>query len=351
MGKTPLYRLLKNMHILILFSVCICAGLIYPLPVILQPACAVETSGAVTPPESDNFAHWLEKLRHEAQSKGISASTLDAALNRIEKPTERIIELDRNQPEQKLLLKTYLEQRLTPERIKRGKAMLEKHAQLLEQIKHKFGVPPRFIVALWGLETSYGAYTGGFYVPQALATLAYDERRSTYFRKELLQALEIIDAGHIKAEQMQGSWAGAMGQCQFMPSSFMNYAIDGDGDGIIDIWNSIPDVLTSAANYLHASGWETGYTWGRRVQIPEKLDQALVGLDAHMSLQQWKNHGVKRANGAPLPAVDIEASLIRPDDPTGESWLVYHNFRVILKWNRSNAFGIAVGTLADAIRD
>jgi len=316
----------------------------------LQSACAVETSGALNAPESDRFALWLEELRHEALSKGISSSTLDAALSRIEEPTERIIELDRNQPEQKLLLTTYLEQRLTPERIKRGKAMLEEHADLLEKIKEQFGVPPRFIVALWGLETNYGAYTGGFYVPQALATLAYDERRSTYFRKELLQALEIIDAGHIKAEQMQGSWAGAMGQCQFMPSSFRNHAVDGDGDGVIDIWNSIPDVLTSAANYLHKSGWETGYTWGRKVQVREKVDQSLVGLDTRMSLQKWEDHGMKRANGAPLPAVDIEASLILPDGATGESWLVYHNFRVILKWNRSNAFGITVGTLADKLR-
>lgn len=205
-------------------------------------------------------------------------------------------------------------------------------------------------MALWGLETSYGAYTGGFSVIQALATLAYDERRSTYFRGELIQALKIVDAGHIKAEEMQGSWAGAMGQCQFMPSSFSNHAMDGDGDGRIDIWNSIPDVLTSAANYLHEAGWETGYTWGRTVQVPETLNQDLLGLDTRMLLQEWADLGVKRARGAPLPTVDIEASLIQPDGAGGDAWLVYHNFRVILKWNRSNAFAVAVGTLADSLR-
>lgn len=338
-------------YILVIFFVCTCTGSIYFSPTILSPAYATKTSAGANAAEADNFNQWLGKLRQEALSKGISESTLNAALSRVEAPTERIIELDRNQPEHKLSLATYLKQRLTSERIKKGKAMLEQHAHLLEQIKQQFGVPPRFIVALWGLETSYGAYTGGFYVPQALATLAYDERRSTYFRNELLMALEIIDAGHITAEEMQGSWAGAMGQCQFMPSSFRNHAMDGDGDGIIDIWNSIPDVLTSAANYLHEAGWETGYTWGRKVQVSEKIDQTLLGLDTRMPLQEWADHGVKRANGAPLPAVDIEASLIRPAGAAGEAWLVYHNFRVILKWNRSNAFGIAVGTLADAIRD
>ncbi|MFN2258006.1 MAG: lytic transglycosylase domain-containing protein, partial [Desulfuromonadaceae bacterium] len=242
-------------------------------------------------------------------------------------------------------------QRLTPQRIARGKEMLQEHSALLEQIKNQFGVPPRFIVALWGLETSYGGYTGGFSVIQALATLAYDERRSAYFRSELLQALEIIDAGHIQADKMQGSWAGAMGQCQFMPSSFRKHAMDGDGDGVIDIWNSIPDVLTSAANYLHEAGWETGYTWGRKVQVPEKLDQTLLGLNTRIPLQKWADLGVKRANGNPLPVAEIDASLIRPDGDTGDAWLVYHNFRIILKWNRSNAFGVTVGSLADAIRD
>ncbi|MGM0416967.1 MAG: lytic murein transglycosylase [Thermodesulfobacteriota bacterium] len=317
----------------------------------LSPAYADEAPADVRASESDSFTRWLAALRRDAQDKGISESTLNAALKPVEAPTKRIIELDRNQPEQKLSLATYMEQRLTPERIARGKAMLERHAPLLEKIKHQFGVPPRFIVALWGLETSYGGYTGGFYVIQALATLAYDERRSAYFRDELLQALEIIDAGHIEADKMQGSWAGAMGQCQFMPSSFSNHAMDGDGDGVIDIWNSIPDVLTSAANYLNKAGWETGYTWGRKVQVPDSLDKSLLGLDTRMPLQKWTNHGVKRANGAPLPEVDIEASLLRPDGPDGDAWLVYHNFRVILKWNRSNAFGIAVGTLADALRN
>jgi len=337
-------------NIFTLFFVCICAAFLFQSSPLLNPAHA-EDSADVSASAAQLFARWLADLRQEALAQGISEPTLDDALSRIEAPTNRIIELDRNQPELKLSLATYLEQRLTPTRIAKGKAMLQQHAVVLKQIEQQFGVPPRFIVALWGLETSYGAYTGGFSVIQALATLAYDERRSAYFRAELLQALKIIDAGHIEAEKMQGSWAGAMGQCQFMPSSFSNHAIDGDGDGVIDIWNSIPDVLTSAANYLRKSGWETGYTWGRKVQVPDNLDQALLGHNTRLPLHEWANHGVKRANGAPLPAVDIDASLIRPDGAGGDAWLVYQNFRVILKWNRSNAFGIAVGTLADAIRD
>lgn len=344
---TPLKR---SNNIPVILFLCICAGFLHPSATILTPAYAEDGTAASSVSEADTFARWLDELRQEALGKGISESTLDATLSRLKAPTKRIIELDRNQPEQKLTLATYLEQRLTPERIAKGKAMLQQHAPLLEQIKEQFGIPPRFIVALWGLETSYGAYTGGFSVIQALATLAYDERRSTYFRGELIQALKIVDAGHIKAEEMQGSWAGAMGQCQFMPSSFSNHAMDGDGDGRIDIWNSIPDVLTSAANYLHEAGWETGYTWGRTVQVPETLNQDLLGLDTRMLLQEWADLGVKRARGAPLPTVDIEASLIQPDGAGGDAWLVYHNFRVILKWNRSNAFAVAVGTLADSLR-
>jgi membrane-bound lytic murein transglycosylase B len=323
-------------------------GLVLILVMAFSNACG-ETAAAEK--SGRGFSTWVQELRNEALARGISSSTLDKALAEVDVPLERIIELDHSQPETKLSLSEYLEQRLTPERIAKGKKMLERHASLLVKLKQRYGVPARFIVALWGLETSYGSYTGGFPVIHALATLAYDERRSAYFRGELLQALEIIDAGHIEAEDMQGSWAGAMGQCQFMPSSFLKYAVDGDGDGAIDIWNSIPDVLASAANYLHQAGWETGYTWGRKVSVPEQLDQAMLGLDTRISLQEWTDCGVKRANGTPLPNVDIEASLIRPDGRDTEAWLVYHNFRVILKWNRSNAFGVAVGTLADALRD
>lgn len=298
---------------------------------------------------ASNFATWLQDLRQEALTQGITEQTLDAALQEINAPLPRIISLDRNQPELKLTLAEYLEQRLTPQRIETGRNMLRQHAELLERLEHRYGVPPRFIVALWGIETSYGAYTGGFSVIHALATLAYDGRRSDYFRTELLHALHIIEAGHISAEAMQGSWAGAMGQCQFMPSSFLNYAVDGDDDGVIDIWNSIPDVLASAANYLQQVGWQSGYTWGRQVQIPVQITPAQLGLNERLSLQQWNQLGVRTMWNGPLPAVDIEASLLQPDGPGSSAWLVYPNFRTILRWNRSILFGICVGTLADKI--
>jgi len=305
---------------------------------------------AATDATTDNFEIWLQDLRHEALNQGITEPTLDAAFKEVGAPLPRVISLDRNQPELKLSLAEYLDQRLTPQRIETGKTMLRQHAALLERIERKYGVPPRFIVALWGIETSYGAYTGGFSVIQALSTLAYDGRRSAYFRAELLQALHIIEAGHISAAAMQGSWAGAMGQCQFMPSSFRNYAVDGDGDGVIDIWNSIPDVLASAANYLHQVGWQYGYTWGRQVQISDQITPDQLGLEKRLTLQQWNQLGVSTKWGGALPDVDIEASLLQPDGPGSNAWLVYPNFRTILRWNRSVLFGICIGTLADKIQ-
>ncbi len=315
----------------------------------VSPSLAQTAADAET--KTDNFSSWVQTLRHEALSQGITKHTLDAAFKKVSAPLPRVISLDRNQPELKLSLTEYLDQRLTPQRIESGKTMLRQHAELLERLERKYGVPPRFIVALWGIETNYGSYTGGFSVIQALATLAYDGRRSAYFRTELLQALHIIEAGHISAAAMQGSWAGAMGQCQFMPSSFRNYAVDGDGDGVIDIWNSIPDVLASAANYLHQVGWQYGYTWGRQVQLSDQITSDQLGLDKRLPLQRWNQLGVSTKCGGALPAVDIQASLLQPDGPGSNAWLVYPNFRTIMKWNRSVLFGICIGTLADRIQE
>ena len=295
------------------------------------------------------FATWLAQLRQDALDEGISSQTLETAFKDIQSPVKRVIKLDRSQPEKKLNLETYIQQRLTPKRIETGRKMLRQHQHLLEQIWQTYGVPPRYIVALWGLETNYGAYTGGFPVIHVLATLAYDERRGAYFRRELLHALHIIDAGHIDAESMRGSWAGAMGQCQFMPSSFLNYAVDGDNDGIIDIWNSVPDILYSAANYLHRAGWSSGYTWGRKVHIAGTIPHDKFGLATRMPLGQWAELGIQTRWNEALPDIDIDASLLRPDGAAGTAYLVYSNFRSILKWNRSILFGIAVGTLADQI--
>ena len=296
-----------------------------------------------------DFGAWLTDLRAEAAAKGISAPTLDAALNGIE-PIPRVIELDRKQPEFTLTFADYMKRVVSQDRIAKARRNFSENKALLTKIGRQFGVQPRFIVALWGIETDFGRLTGGFSVVPALATLAFDGRRSAYFRKELLNALKIIDGGHITAEAMKGSWAGAMGQCQFMPSSFLNFAVDADGDGRKDIWTTKADVFGSAANYLARSGWRDDLTWGRPVRLPAGFDPALADLKVRKPLSEWQRLGVRRADGRDLPTRDLPASVILPDGPGGPAFVVYDNFEAILKWNRSTYFASAVGSLADALK-
>jgi membrane-bound lytic murein transglycosylase B len=234
-------------------------------------------------------------------------------------------------------------------RIERGRELLAQHRPLLEEIGAAYGVQPRFIVALWGIETNFGTYTGGFPVIQALATLAHDGRRSSYFREELLNALQILDDGHIDVARMQGSWAGAMGQSQFMPSSFLRFAQDYDGDGRRDIWTTEADVFASAASYLAGFGWDADQTWGRQVRLPAGFDAGLADLEIRKPLSEWQRLGVRRADGQNLPAGDLTASLVLPDGPGGPAFLVYDNYRTIMRWNRSTYFATTVGILADRI--
>jgi membrane-bound lytic murein transglycosylase B len=299
--------------------------------------------------EAPDFSQWLAELRAEALGAGISAGTLDAALTGLE-PIPRVIELDRRQPELTWTLEQYMNRIVSEERVARGREKLREHGALLEEVAKKYGVPARFLTALWGIETNYGQTSGGFQVIPALATLAHDGRRSAFFRKELLLALRIVDQGHVTPERMMGSWAGAMGQMQFMPSTFAGYAVDGDGDGKIDLWGSREDAFASAANYLSRMGWDANRTWGRAVQVPPGLDRSLVSLDVRKPLEEWQGLGVRRTSGADLPEVSgLTASLIQPDGAGTPAYLVYDNFRTILRWNRSQFFGIAVGTLADRI--
>ena len=298
---------------------------------------------------ASDFTDWLQDLRTEARAAGISEKTLDTAFSEIEEPLPRVAELDREQPEFTQTFSEYLVARVSEDRIKRGRLMLRRYPTWLGRVESRFGVQRRFLVALWGIETHYGAYTGGFKVIPALATLAYDDRRADYFRRELLAALQIADQGHIRLENMTGSWAGAMGQCQFMPSSFARFAVDADGDGRIDIWHSIPDVLASAANYLARSGWQDDQTWGRQVRLPEEFDPSLAGLEQRRTMRQWEALGVRRADGSTLPWRNLDSSLILPDGEQGPAYLVYDNFRALMKWNRSISFALAVGELSDRI--
>jgi membrane-bound lytic murein transglycosylase B len=297
----------------------------------------------------NDFGAWLEDFRVEAISAGISQKTLEAALADIEEPLPRVIELDRSQPESTQTLEDYVASRVNEKRIVNGSRMLNRYPTWLGRVERKYGVRRRFIVALWGIESSYGEHSGTYPVIRSLITLAHDGRRSAYFRKELLNALRILDAGHVSLKDMNGSWAGAMGQCQFMPSSFLNYAVDADGDGRIDLWNSVPDVLASIANYLARVGWEDGLTWGRPVLLPEGFDFDLAGLETKLPLIRWQALGVRRISGRALPRRDLDASLIIPDGPGGAAYLVYDNFRALLAWNRAKTFAVAVGTLADRL--
>ena len=296
-----------------------------------------------------DYNTWLANVRADAKARGISQRTIDAALTSKVTPVPRIIELDRKQPEGKMTFAQYKKRVISKDRIAQGRRLYREHKTLLNQVSAKYGVQPQYIVALWGIETSYGNNTGGFGVVQALATLAYDGRRSKFFRSELMNALKIIDAGHISAHKMKGSWAGAMGQNQFMPSSFNAYAVDGNGDGKRDIWTSLPDVFASTANYLAKSGWRGDEKWGRRVKLPAGFSKSLEGRKIKKPISAWKRMGVTLPNGQPLPGGDLQASIVAPDGVTGPAYIIYNNFRTIMRWNNSTYFATSVGTLADAI--
>jgi membrane-bound lytic murein transglycosylase B len=298
--------------------------------------------------QEEDFAAWLTDFRQDALSEGISSETLDAVLPGLAfRP--RVVELDRRQPEGTLTYAEYLSRVLPPARVNRGKRLLRKHRALLTETGDAYGVQPRFIVALWGIESDFGRVTGGFPVLDSLATLAFDGRRGEFFRGQLLEALRIVDDGHIQPDKMLGSWAGAMGQSQFMPSSFQQFAVDHDGDGRRDIWGTLPDVFASAANYLAKAGWKHDQTWGRQVRLPEGLDLDLKGLEVTKSLPEWQALGVRRSNGEDLPTRQLTASLILPGGPGGPAFLTYPNYRVLLKWNRSHYFATTVGQFANLL--
>ena len=301
------------------------------------------------PGSAEDFQVWLGKLRVEAEGKGISQSVLDEALAGIQ-PIPRVIELDRRQPEFTLTFTQYRDRVVPQSRIKKGRVKYQENRDLLEEIGGKIGVQPRFIVALWGIETDFGRVTGGFKVIPALATLAHDGRRSAFFRKELLNALQILHEGHIAPKEMMGSWAGAMGQSQFMPSSFLAHAVDYDGDGRRDIWTTRPDVFASAANYLAKSGWRADQTWGREVKLPRDFDFALADLKVRKPIGGWQVLGVRRPDGGDLPTRQLSASIVLPEKgKMSPAYLVYNNYRTTLRWNRSTYFALAVGLLSDGI--
>jgi membrane-bound lytic murein transglycosylase B len=297
---------------------------------------------------NDTFSDFVTGISNEAEKKGISLKLIKDFKTKVAF-IPRVIELDRSQPEFKLTLDQYLARVVTSSRIKKANSKYKKNKKILKVISKHYGVQARFLVSLWGIETDFGRLTGGFPVVSALSTLAFEGRRHEYFKKELFNALKIINDGHITLSKMTGSWAGAMGQCQFMPSSFINYANDWDKDGSKNIWTSKPDVFASAANYLNKVGWSDKITWGRKVYIGQFNKE--LKENKYYLLNKWSSSGILNDNKKKLPNVKIRARLIIPKDYGNYGYLVYNNFESLLNWNRSNYFAIAVGKLSDSIHE
>ena len=295
------------------------------------------------------FKQWLLEFKTEAATKGISAKTLDEALTGVE-PIPRVIELDRRQPEFTLTFRDYMDRMVNDKRIAKARTTIRANAKLLNQVSEKYGVQPQYLVAFWGLETDFGRLASGYFpVIPALATLAHDSRRGEFFRGQLIDALRILDGGHIDLARMKGSWAGAMGHFQFIPSTFNAYAVDFDGDGKRDIWTNNKDALASAANFLSNSGWKEDEIWGREVMVGNNFDFTNASLKIKKPLSAWQALGVRRINGNDLPKADVVASLLAPAGHVGPKFLVYGNFRAIMRWNQSQFYALAIGHLADRI--
>ena len=332
--------------------------LIAPLALLLALAACETTRPATAPATSPaapvvapapTFEGFLAEVRAEAVSKGIRPETVDRAFAGIQY-NQDIVSKETVQPEFVKPVWQYLDTAVSEERIADGRARLIANRGLLEEVERKYGVQPKIIVAIWGMETNYGQYMGGYNVIEALATLAYgSERRGSFFREHLIEALRIIDQGHIAPEEMIGSWAGAMGQTQFMPLAFSERAIDFDYDGRRNIWSSLPDVFGSTANYLVTFDWDGSQDWGEEVQLPANFPWELTELDVKKPIAEWRSLGVRRPNGTDLPPSGALASVIAPAGQHGPAFLVTENFDRILKYNNSTSYALAIGHLADRI--
>lgn len=298
-----------------------------------------------------DFKSWLSAFETEAvQKHGISQQVLDKVFTPSFKPIPRIIELDRKQPERTMTFENYLNKIVNQTRKDKAAQKAQDYHNILSQVENEYGVDRQFVVALWGIETNFGQNMGGYHVPQALATLAYDGRRASYFRNELIKSLKILQQGNVTHDNFLGSWAGAMGQVQFMPSSFYHYAVDENGDGRRDIWTTKEDVFGSAANYLAKNGWKKGEPWGYEVIVPANFDRGFIGMDYQYTGSYWNRAGVRLTSGKTIPDHGLlKASLIQPDGKDTRAFLVYDNFRTIMRWNKSVYFATSAGILADAV--
>lgn len=318
---------------------------------------------AVAKDDKPSFDVYIEAIKAEAIDKGYSPEIIQSSFANVTFH-KRVVRADKSQPENVETLDTYLPKRVPSWKIERARKLYKTHQVLLTKISEKYGVQPRFIVALWGLETNFGKIMGSYNVISALSTMAYEGRREVFFKKQLWAALTILEEGHIKIKNMKGSWAGAMGQNQFMPTSFLSYAVDGDGDGKKDIWGNYADVFSSMANYLKKEGWNDELTWGRQVKLPENFDIKLAipkntgsrknwlkaWSNTEKTLAQWQALGLRRFDGTNLPNADLKAALVFPDDEKGRAYLAYDNYKSLMHWNLSYYFVSSVGHLSDRIQ-
>ena len=294
----------------------------------------------------DSFEKWLNEFKTEAISKGISEKTLEVLNNA--KPSEKTIKLDRNQPEFKLTFQKYKSKVVSDYRLNKAKIEYKKNKPLLDKIEKKYGVNGRLLIALWAIESNFGNNMGKFNLFHTLASLAHDGRRSKFFRKELFNALMIIEKNMVNNTNLKSGWAGAMGQCQFMPSSFLKYGVDENKDGKIDIWSDKEDIFASMANYLSKNGWNDRYIWGRAVS-GKNFNEPIKYNKKVKYLSEWSELGLHQTNGKMLPKVGIKAKLLVIDKSNKNLFLVYDNFETLLKWNRSNYFALSVGILSDTL--
>ena len=308
---------------------------------------AARTRTADRAPSAEGYGGFLNGVRSEALRLGLSSAMLDTALA-LSAPNARVLQLDRHQPEFTLTWAQYKARVISDQRRRDALQDYQGNLQLLTGIWQRYHVDPRVVIGIWGLESNFGSRTGSFNVVDALATLAYDGRRASFFRSELMASLRILDHGDVTPSQMTGSYAGAMGQPQFMPSSYLRYAVDYQGDGRRDIWSNRADVFASIANYLARCGWVTGEPWGQPVTLTRPVDPASAGRQSVRPLGDWERAGVRRADGTSFSRPDARGALLLPDGAGGDAFMIYANFNVIRRYNPSDFYALAVGLIGDA---
>ncbi|WP_108946350.1 lytic murein transglycosylase [Shewanella halifaxensis] len=298
----------------------------------------------------ESFSEYVDSLKQKALGEGISEQTVNAVFPKV-KMFKKVLPSDRPLSTTEVTLETYLPQTITESTVKEARFLYKKYLPELTEIGKRYGVQPRFIVALWGVESNFGKKSNDYSVLSVTASLAYEGGLEELFQKEFMTALKISESEQLSFEQLKGTWVGAMGQIRFMPSAYFTYGQDGDGDGKKDIWNNVSDVFASAAFYLQQSGWSESETWGRQVRIPNTFDEALVGLENSKTFDEWQQLGVRRFDGSDLPnRGDISASLIMPDGSGGRNYLVYGNYRALMNWKNSHYFAISVAYLSERIK-